>query len=372
MIMTQNLYEKLEIEETASQDEIKKAYRKLAVKYHPDKNAECKDSEEKFKEISDAYSVLGDEQKRKQYDFQRKNQGRASWGHPFSGQDPFNNMNSFRQSFFNRAGGFSEPRENLDISVTMEVPIEKAFNGLSDNGSAVRNIVCQKCEGKGYQDEKELATCVKCMGHGMLNIPHPSGMIRMTMTCDACGGQGKVVKNKCGQCSGSGYDKQKISLNIDVPAGFYPPHTLKKDRMGHESKLHKGVFGNFNIEVYLKNSKLFTLLNRNGDIASEVPVPIHIAIIGGELEVPTLHGIRKVSVPKFFKEGTKIMIPQCGYHKPPGDKYGDHFVSLKYEMPKEINPDVLESIQGELNKIEINKESYPDYSQVIEKSRISN
>lgn len=349
-------YEVLGVSRTASLDEIKKAYRKKAVQYHPDKNPGNKEAEEKFKEATDAYSVLSDKDGRAKYDqyghaaFEQGG-GAGGFHADFSGfEDIFGDVFS---TFFGGAaaggGRRGKGRAGNDLRYDMEVTFEEAAFGCEKEVTIGRRTTCEACAGSGATAGSGKDRCSQCDGHGQVRIQQ--GFFTLARTCHACGGQGEVIKNPCGQCSGSGLKMKESRLKVKVPAGVDHGQRLKMRGEG-EPGAGGGPNGDLYVQIMVKEHPVFE--RQESELICEVPITYASATLGAEIEVPSLEGKVKLKIPagtasgKVFRLKNKG-IPILGSNP---QRRGDQHVRVYVHVPKKVSDqerellEKLASIQG--------------------------
>jgi molecular chaperone DnaJ len=352
----QDYYELLGVKKGASDEEIKKAYRRQAMKYHPDKNAGDKASEEKFKEVNEAYEVLKDSQKKAAYDqfghaaFESGMGGRGGG----AGAGGFSGRGGSSAGGFNfdfGAGGFSDifsdifsdfmggggshrtaSRENRgqDLRYDMAISLEEAFSGVSRSISYRRQGRCPKCGGAGGDSRR---VCPKCRGSGVINVRQ--GFFMSEQACPECHGLGFIVKNPCGECNGTGVKMEDKTLSVKIPAGVDNGGRLRLAGEG-EAGLLSGGFGDLYIYINVKPHKVFAREGR--DLAIELPVGIAEAALGASVEVPVIEGGRvEVKIPRGVETGEKLRIRGRGMPVPGGSARGDMFLNIRIEVPKTLS-----------------------------------
>ncbi|TAL26466.1 MAG: molecular chaperone DnaJ [Nitrospirae bacterium] len=330
-------YELLGVSKGASQDEIKKAYRKLARKYHPDLNPGDKASEQKFKEINEAYSVLGDEKKRAEYDQFGKTPFEAG-GPWFEGARP-----DFNQSY-NFSGGFEDifsdflgggrrgfenfPHRGADMLLGVELSLEEAFTGVTRPITLNREIICRTCNGTGAESYQ---TCDRCKGSGRLQAS--KGFFKMSQTCPACGGTGKRMTGVCRTCSGKGNILQTETIKAKIPAGVDTGSIVKLRGMGGAGQ-SGGPPGDLRIEVTIKPHPVFT--RKDNDLYADVPITFGEAALGAKIEVPTIDGIAVMTIPQGTQGGQKFKLSGKGFLSPKTGARGSQYVIAKIVIPKDI------------------------------------
>ncbi len=352
-------YEVLGVSKTASDDEIKKAYRKLAKKYHPDLNPGDKEAEEKFKEVGEAYEVLSDSDKRARYDqygfagvdpnyAAGSGFGGSGFGGGFGGFDV--DLGSIFNDFF--GGGASSgstrrngPRKGENVRASVTLSFEEAAFGCEKEVTASRIEECQKCHGTGSADGSAPETCPTCGGSGVTRTVRqtPFGAMQQQSTCTRCGGSGKVVKNACPTCRGKGKVRKNKKISVKIPAGVDNGQAV---RVAGEGSVGTGggPKGDLLVEVNVLPHSLF---ERDGsDVLCEIPITFVQAALGGDLEVPTLDGKVRYNIPEGTQTGTTFRlrgkgIPVVGYQ----NRRGDQYVTVTIETPKNLNKEQKELLK---------------------------
>jgi molecular chaperone DnaJ len=343
-------YEVLGIAKGASAEEIKKAYRKMAIQYHPDKNPGDKASEEKFKEVSEAYEVLSDETKRQQYDqfghaafgAGRGGGGGGSYGgFGGGGIDLEEALRTFMgasggggsifENFFG-GGGRSQnpnaPQEGADLRFDLEIDFEEAVLGSSREIRINVNETCDRCKGSGAEPGSGRKTCSTCRGQGQ--VVNGGGFIQFRQTCPTCRGSGQVIEKPCTVCRGQGLVKNKRTIDVKIPGGVETGSRLRIAGKG-EGGLRGGPAGDLYIVLHVREHEFF---KRNDlDIICEVPVPFHIAALGGAVHVPTIHGGAELKIPAGTENGKVFRMKGKGITSP---RYGtgDQHVVVQIEIPQ--------------------------------------
>ena len=338
-------YEVLGVTKTASEDEIKKAFRKLARKYHPDVNREnSKEAEEKFKEANEAYEVLSNAEKRRQYDqfghaaFDASQGGAGGFG-GFGGAGGFNDIFDM---FFGGQSGFgfggsraAGPERGSDLRYDMELSFEQAAFGLETEIKVPRTEECGTCHGTGAAAGTHPETCPNCKGTGQTQVVQntPFGRMVNVKTCDRCHGEGKIVHTPCSDCNGRGKVRNKRKIKIKIPAGVDTGSRLRVSREG-EAGSRGGPPGDLYVYVFVKPHNLFT---RDGnDVICEVPISIVQAALGGEVDVPTLDGKVNLRIPEGTQSGTILRMKEKGIPHLRGHGRGDELVRIKVVTPKKL------------------------------------
>jgi len=347
--MDKDLYEVLGVSKGASEDDIKKAYRKLAMKYHPDRfttatEQEKKDAEVKFKEINHAYEVLSDPNKKANYDQYGSEDGPQGFGGFGGGADGagFGGFEDILNSFFgggmggSRASRANAPQQGDDIHVRLDLTFEEAYNGVKKTIEVYRDEECSTCHGTGAKDGSSVVTCEYCKGTGYIRRVQQSlfGQQVVQTPCPHCGGKGKVVKEKCKDCGGKGYNRVKASVVVNVPAGIDSGMNMTVRHEGHCGK-NGGPKGNLVISIYVKASDEFKRVGN--DLYMDVPVNFYDATVGCELEVETMKGTTKTKVPEATQSGTKLRLRGYGMKVLQKEQYGDLYLTIKVETPRGLN-----------------------------------
>lgn len=342
-------YEVLGVSKNATDDELKKSFRKLAKQYHPDLHPDDKVAEEKFKEINEAYEVLSDKDKRAKYDQfgfagvdpnYGAGQGGAYGGYS-GGFGGFGDMGDIFESFF--GGGFggstrsnpNSPRRGQDIRVNITISFMEACMGCKKTIRFSHYEKCTDCGGSGAKAGTKAETCPDCHGNGTIRVNQrtPLGVFQTTKTCDRCKGSGKIIKEVCSGCSGQGIVKKTLSKEIEIPAGIDDGQTLKVTGAG-DCGTNGGVNGDLNVRVTVKADEIF---EREGyDIYTEIPISYASAALGDEIVVPTIDGKVKYSVPAGTQTGTVFRLRGKGVKRLYRNDRGDHYVTVKVEIPRNL------------------------------------
>ena len=370
-------YETLGVSKTASADEIKSAYRKLAKKYHPDLNPNDKVAAEKFKEINEAYEVLGDEQKRQNYDQFGSAEGNPFGGGGFSGFntgnfsgnfDSFGGFGSIFDDIFNSFGGTSQRssrKEKVagdDITIKMNLTFMEACTGVKKTINISRIESCTHCAGTGAKDGKEYTVCSTCNGTGQVRYSQQTFLGRVVNVgpCQDCGGTGKKIKSKCEFCGGAGTVRATRNINIQFPAGIDNDQILTVNGEGHANGTN-GAKGNIRILVSVSDHKL---LKRDGyDLLIDVPIPFTMSLLGGKIKVPGINETIELIIPALTQTNTTFTLKGKGIPKlkNPSSK-GDMKIKVIVENPKSLDRDSkakLEEISSKLGDNSFTK--YRDY-----------
>jgi len=340
-------YDVLGVGKSADATEIKKAYRKLAMKYHPDKNPGDKEAEEKFKEINEAYEVLSDETKRKNYDqFGHEGVNGQGFGGAggFGGQG-FGGFDDIFGDIFGDmfGGGFGGgrprrrgPERGADIRQRINISFEEAAFGKKVQVKINRSEECDECHGSGAKTGTSKKTCPTCNGSGQVQSVQrtPFGNIASTRTCSTCNGEGEVIDSPCSKCHGKGSIRKTKTIEVDIPAGIDEGQMIKLSGQG-ELGTRGGPRGDLYIEVSVNVHQLFT---REGyDVYLEMPITFAQATLGDEIQVPTLDGKVQYQVPEGTQTGTVFRLKGKGIPKLRSNVRGDQYVKVIVEIPKKLN-----------------------------------
>ena len=332
----QDYYELLELNKNASETEIKKAYRRMAVKYHPDKNAGDKASEDKFKEVSEAYEVLSDPEKRARYD-QFGHAGLGGGGGFSSGGfgsgSPFGDI--FGDIFGEVFGGRQKTargRRGDDLQYNMEVTFEEAAFGIEKKIDIPYNKRCDACSGSGAKAGTNAKTCPTCQGAGQMRFQQ--GFFSVSKTCSHCNGEGRVVEHPCPTCRGAGTVRDKKTISVKVPAGVETGIRLKLTGEGGQGA-KGGPNGDLYVALTVREHSLFK--REDNDVICEIPISFTQAALGCEIEVPTLDGKMNMKIPEGTQSGAVFRMRGKGVPALQGYGRGDHLVVAKVETPSNLN-----------------------------------
>ena len=355
-------YEVLGVQKSASADEIKKAYRKLAVKYHPDKNPGNKEAEEKFKEAAEAYSVLSDADKKAKYD-QFGHAGVDGAGPDFSGG--FGNLNDILNDLFGGAfgggfggfggfgGGFGggQRRERVyrgrDIRVRVKLTLEEIARGVEKEISIEKNVPCPDCGGRGARNSSDIKTCPACNGTGQVQRVVNSflGQTVTYSTCQQCGGEGKIISNPCHTCNGTGLVRQRESIKVKIPAGVEAGMQMTVQGEGHAAK-NNGINGD--LLVVIEEQEHPDFRREGSNLLYTKVISVVDAMLGCEVEIPCLDGKQKVRVEPGTQSGTVTRLRGKGLPSVNSYGTGDLYVKIAVWIPKKLTKEeraLFESIR---------------------------
>ena len=347
-------YEVLGVEKNASAEEIKKAYRKSAMKYHPDRNPGDKDAEEKFKEIGEAYEVLSDDQKRSRYDQfgfagvdPNYGAGNPGGGAGFGGFGGFGDFGDIFGEFFGggrRQSNRNVPRQGENVSARLDLTFEEAAFGVEKEVSAQRIENCSVCNGSGSADG-QVETCSQCRGTGQIRTTQSfMGMqMQSTATCPQCSGRGKIIKNPCNTCRGKGKVRRTNKIKVSIPAGINEGQTVRVRTEGCVGS-NGGPNGDLMVDIYIKRHPIF---ERDGvHVYCEVPITFTQAALGSEIEVPTLDGKVKFDLPEGTQTGKQFSLSGKGipYVNNP-KRRGDHRFTVVVETPTKLTREQKELLR---------------------------
>ncbi len=373
--MAKDYYEILGVKKDASADEIKSAYRRLAKKYHPDLN-KAPEAADKFKEINEAYEVLGDDRKRANYDQFGSSDG-PSFGAGGSGADfsdffgggtgGFGGFSDIFSDIFSAFGGNGKTRVNQrgeDINVNMRLSFEEAVFGVDKIISLTRTETCTKCNGTGAKNGKEFTTCPDCRGVGRVRIQQNTMFgttIRETI-CPRCGGSGKMIKEKCDNCAGKGVKKVPAEIRVKVPAGIDNGQTIRLRGEGNAAQ-GQGINGDLNIKVTVAEHSIFKRVGT--ELLFDLYVPFTTCLLGGKVEIPLTKGKTVLDIKEGTMSGTVMRLKGKGVKNLNRDSYGDMLITIKSEPPKNLNKKNKDLLKELEKGFEPN--DYPKYKEYLNK-----
>ncbi len=344
MAEKRDYYEVLGLKKGASDSEIKSAFRKMAMKYHPDRNPGDKEAEEKFKEVNEAYSILSDPDKKSKYD---------QFGH--AGVDPnagfggggFSGFGGFEDIFGDIFGGFSGfgggrganrngPRKGSDLQKRMDITFEEAAFGAKKEIRLTKNVACEDCGGTGAEKGTEKKTCPVCGGSGRVQSVQntPFGQFATQTTCSRCGGSGQIIEKPCSKCNGSGKVRKTVTISVDIPAGVDNDSVIPIRGQG-EPGTNGGPAGDLYLILNVAPHKLFK--RQRDDLWLEMPITFAQAALGDEITVPTLRDKVSYKIPAGTQPGTVFRLKGKGVKSLKSSRYGDLYVKVDLEVPTKLD-----------------------------------
>lgn len=354
MSKKRDYYEVLAVDRNIGEEDLKRAYRKLAVKFHPDKNPGDHEAEEKFKELGEAYEALSDPNKRAAYD----RYGHAAFQNGMGGggggfHDPFDLFREvfsggggggggvFEQ-FFGAGGGVdsSGRQRGSDLRYDLQITLEEAAKGCEKEIEIRKLDACEPCSGSGAQNGSKAVTCPTCRGRGQ--VVASRGFFQVAQTCPACHGSGRIIEKPCPSCQGEGRVEKTSRVKIKIPAGIDSDSRLRSTG-GGEAGLRGGASGDLYVVVHIKEHEVFT---RNSmDLACEVPIPFTTAALGGEIRVPTLDGAVSLKIPAGTQSGSTFRIRGLGMPALQGLAKGDILTYVQVEVPTRLDSGQREALE---------------------------
>lgn len=367
-------YSILGVDKSASEDEIKSAYRRLAKKYHPDLN-KTPEAAEKFKDINEAYEVLGDPKKRSNYD-----QFGSAEGNPFSG----GGSGGFGDFFGGNGGGFSDIFSDIfsafgggrgdsqirekgqDINLSINLSFEEAAFGVEKSITVGKLEKCSSCQGTGAKNGKEFSICPECNGTGRVRYQQNTlfGTTIREAGCPKCNATGKIIKEKCSECNGKGYQKVNKTIKVKFPAGIDNGQTLRMRGEGN-APTRQGMNGDLNIKVQVMPHKI--LVRKGDDLFMDLYLPFTMLLLGAKIDVPVVNGTYQLTIPELTSSGTVMRIKGKGIKHLNREGYGDLLVTIKSEPPKSLDKQTKEAIQKLAS--EIGDNSYTKYNNFLKKMK---
>lgn len=360
--MSKDFYKILGVTKNADAAEIKKSYRKMAMKYHPDQNKDDKEAEARFKEVNAAYDVLKDEQKRAAYDqfgeaaFDGSMGGGAGGGNPFAGGgfQGGNFSDIFEDMFGDFMGGGGQRRgaggamRGADMQYAMEITLEDAFKGIEKTITVPINDTCDSCKGSGAEKGKKAEECPTCKGAGRIRAQQ--GFFTIERACSTCGGTGEIIKDPCKKCGGAGRIRREKTLKVNVPKGIDSGRRIRLSGEG-EAGVKGGPAGDLYILISVKPHKFF---KRDGaNLYCRVPIPMTTATLGGEIEVPTIAGKRtKMKIPGGTQTGQQFRLKGKAMPVMQSSSTGDMYIEIFVETPVNLNTkqkDIFKTLDKDLS-----------------------
>ena len=359
MAQKRDYYEVLGVDKNATEDQIKKAYRTIAIKYHPDRNPGNKEAEEKFKEAAEAYDVLHDPQKRQQYDqfgFNGPNMGGGFGGFGGASMNMDDIFSMFGDIFGGRAGGFGgfgggsrghQKHRGSDLRLKVKLSLEEIAHGVTKKFKVRKDITCSHCHGSGAEAGSTNDQCPTCHGSGVITHTTQSifGMMQTQGVCPTCGGEGTVIKNKCHECGGSGVVKGEEVVEIKIPAGVAEGMIVNVPGKGNAGR-HKGINGD--IQVFIEEEENDTFIRDNNDLIYNLLLDFPTAALGGEVEIPTIEGNKlKVKMEAGTQPGKTLRLRGKGLPAVQGygRGNGDLVVNVSVYVPKTLSKEEKNAIE---------------------------
>jgi molecular chaperone DnaJ len=369
-------YEVLGVNRNASEDEIKRAYRRLAIKYHPDKNPGDKEAEAKFKECAEAYEVLSDSEKRKRYD-QFGHDGLRGFGvHDYSHMnvndigDIFGDMfgDIFGDIFGSRRGGRrgrQGPARGYDLETVVELSLEDVAGGAEKTIEFTRQDTCSECRGTGVAKGKQPSRCSTCGGSGQVQRAGLGGFFQMVSTCPQCRGTGQVITDPCKKCRGSGQVPKKRKLSVKIPAGVHEGQGIRVSGEGEPGKMG-GPRGDLYCYVRIKAHPF--LMRDGANLVVTVPLSFSQMALGATIDVPTLEGTRQLKIPSGSQHGGILRVRGQGLPEVRTGQQGDLLVKLSVAIPKKLSARQEELLReyAKTEEVDVNPESKSFFDKIKE------
>lgn len=344
MAHKRDYYEVLGVSKSASADDLKKAYRKLAMQYHPDKNPGDKQAEQKFKELNEAYDTLRDDQKRAAYDrfghqaFEGGRYGGAGAGAGAGGFDFSSSFSDIFEDFFGGMGGrtggaAASHARGSDLRYNLAISLEDAFRGKQENIKIVTSVACDVCHGSGAEVGSKPMTCPTCNGAGRVRASQ--GFFTIERTCATCQGQGKIIKDPCKKCAGSGKVRKEKTLMVNIPSGVEEGTRIRLANEG-EAGFRGGEAGDLYIFLSIKPHPF--LVRDGANLLCKIPIPFTTATLGGSIEAPTIDGGKvKVTIPEGTQPGHQFRLKGKGMSSMRSTVRGDMYIEVNVETPVNLS-----------------------------------
>jgi molecular chaperone DnaJ len=344
MAATRDLYDVLGVKKTSSQDEIKKAYRDLARKWHPDRNPDDAQAEERFKEIQQAYDTLSDSEKREQYDAGGGFSGFGGGGFPggFPGGGFASDLGDIFSTVFSR-GRQQRPREQRgrDLETEVRLSFDQAMHGTQIAVSVPTTGECPTCHGSGAKPGTSPRTCPRCEGTGIDS--QSQGLFSISQPCPECGGQGSIIDDPCPTCSGSGVTQETKRYRVNIPAGVHDGSRIRLADKG-EAGYRGGPRGDLYVTTRVAPSPVFKQ-RPDGNLEVDLPITVTEAIQGGDIEVPTLNASKTIRIAPGTQHGTVQRLRGEGPPRPKGSGHGDIYYRIRVDVPKELTDEQREAVE---------------------------
>jgi molecular chaperone DnaJ len=344
-------YEVLGLQKGASDDEIKKAFRKMAMKYHPDKNPDNKEAEEHFKEVNEAYAILSDPDKKSKYD--RFGHAGVDPNAGFGGAGGFGGFGGFEDIFDMFTGAFggggstrrrNGPQKGRDLQKAITISFEESVFGCKKEIEITKYVTCKNCNGSGAAPGTGKRTCDKCGGTGQVSSVSntPFGQFRNVTTCDKCNGTGQVIDTPCPNCNGTGKVKKTVKINIDIPAGVSNDSVIPLRGQG-EPGINGGPNGDLYIVLNVRPHEVFK--RRGDDLYMDLPITFDQAALGATLKVPGLTETYSYKISAGTQTGSTFRLKGKGVKSVKSNRYGDLYVKVYVEIPTKLNAKQKKAIQ---------------------------
>jgi molecular chaperone DnaJ len=346
----EDYYELLGVGRDASEEEIKKAYRKKAIQYHPDKNPGNKQAEEMFKKVSEAYEVLTDADKRAAYD--RYGHAAFAQGAGPRGSGPaggFHNASdifrevfsgSIFEEFFGGGEGGDSARDGADLQYDMEITLEEAAHGLEREISLRKLAACDRCGGTGAEPGSKRATCATCRGAGQVMTAH--GFVAVRQYCPTCHGTGIRLEHPCRECRGEGRVNRTTKTNVRIPPGVDTDLRLRSVGNGHAG-VQGGHPGDLYVVIHVQDHEIFE--RQGDDLFCEIPIKFTLAALGGAIDVPTLSGKASLKIPASTQSGTTFRLRERGMPGLRSGRHGDQLVRVQVEVPTRLTAEQRKKLE---------------------------
>jgi len=354
MATKRDYYEILGVDKNATAEDIKKAYRKKAIQYHPDKNPGDKEAEEKFKEAAEAYDVLGDEQKRQRYDrfghaaFEGGGSGAGGFGAGgFSMEDIFSQFGDLFGGHFGFGGassGATRTQRGSDLRVRVKVTLKEAATGVEKKIKVKKMVPCSECNGRGAASASDMQTCPDCRGTGRVvrTVNSLFGAMQTQTTCPRCGGEGKIITKKCNHCGGEGVVQAEEVITLKIPAGVAHGMQLTMRGKGNAAR-HGGVDGD--LLILVEEEEDSELIRDENDLIYNLLLPLPVAVLGGTVEIPTIDGKVKVKIDAGTQSGKMLRLRGKGMPSINGYGTGDLLVNIGVYIPDHLSSDEKAAFQ---------------------------
>lgn len=354
MATTRDYYDVLNVGRDASPEDIKRSYRRLAMKLHPDRNPGDREAEASFREAAEAYEVLSDDSRRRNYDRFGHAGLRGQSGHDFQSMDPVDIFSVFND-IFSGLGGFDAGRagarsrrrrqgvaRGYDLETNVQISLREVLTGTTVDVDITRLDVCEACRGSGAKSSSSKKSCTTCGGHGQVTQTGLGGMFRMVTTCPQCRGEGQIITEKCPECKGEGRVPKRRCLGVKLPPGICAGQAVCVRGEGEPpirelSESGRGIRGDLHVIVQIEDHELF---HRDGDdLLLEMPISFTQAALGAGVSIPTLEAPQELVIPCGTQNGAVLRIPGQGLPNLRRDHRGDLIVGVRVEIPKKLTSD---------------------------------